>query len=171
MSTIAQNIELITFWKKIPTLFFQLENLCPCLKTEEEATPWQGGFALSSGSLELGNILSRFHRQVSSSLELGNYRFYLISFSGFLELGYVLLKFIFRYPRVRKGMADAFYTALVTFDDVIDNTDDVSGILENTVWDDPIVRNFIFIHILVGERLQRHNKGFCNVWMYYIIKL
>ena len=64
-------------------------------------------------------------------------------------------------------MADAFYTALVTFDDIIDNTDDVSGILENTVWDDPIVRNFIFIHILVGERLQRHNKGFCNLWMYY----
>ena len=44
-----------------------------------------------------------------------------------------------RYPRVRKGMADAFYTALVTFDDVISNTEEVSQILEETVWEDPNV--------------------------------
>ena len=36
-------------------------------------------------------------------------------------------------------MADAFYTALVTFDDVIENTEEVSQILEDTVWEDPNV--------------------------------
>lgn len=36
-------------------------------------------------------------------------------------------------------MADAFYTALVTFDDVISNTEEVSQILEETVWEDPNV--------------------------------
>ena len=41
-------------------------------------------------------------------------------------------------------MADAFYTALVTFDDVINNTEEVSQILEETVWEDPNV-SFLFI--------------------------
>ncbi|XP_063682976.1 tubulin-specific chaperone D-like isoform X2 [Bolinopsis microptera] len=52
-------------------------------------------------------------------------------------LSQIMLLLCHRYPRVRKGMADAFYTALVTFDDVISNTEEISQILEETVWEDP----------------------------------
>ena len=45
-----------------------------------------------------------------------------------------------RYPRVRKGIADSFYTALITFDDSIGACDEVVEVLESTIWDDPQVR-------------------------------
>ena len=53
-------------------------------------------------------------------------------------------------------MADAFYTSLVTFDDVISNTEEVSQILEETVWEDPNVSTSLvmFVKLVMLVHLQ-----------------
>jgi len=55
----------------------------------------------------------------------------------------IMILLCHRYPRVRKGMADAFYTALLTYDDVLSPVlgesvvEEVMSVIENTVWDSP----------------------------------
>eukprot|EP00116_Pleurobrachia_bachei_P005332 sb/3465594/ len=52
-------------------------------------------------------------------------------------LSQIMLMLCHRYPRVRKGIADSFYTALITFDDSVGACDEVVEVLESTIWDDP----------------------------------